>query len=360
MPDPIDANRRNPPQMPPRLPAATPQQPEPAKPRLLDQVSGMLRMQNRSPRTIRAYRTWIKQYIVFHKVRHPATMGAEEIVRFLSHLAVVRRLSGSTLNQARSALLYLYLKVLKIELPRIEDVPPVKVTRRLPTVLTVEEVHAVIGKLSGNYRLMAMLMYGSGLRLGECVGLRVQDIDFDRNRIFVRAGKGGKDRITILPRAVKEELRRHLECVKAQFDGDRRNGAGYVAIPGALGRKYPNAGREWPWQWVFPARRMYVDRETGERRRWHIHESAVQRAVRVAVLRAGTSKRVSCHTFRHCFATHLLQAGHDIRTVQELLGHEDVRTTMLYTHLVDTNFMGVRSPMDLLPMHPGSPRGWNP
>lgn len=348
MTHPIDPRPVGPRATAPQIPASAAGNPEPLRRRLLDQVSDLLLMQNRSPKTAKAYRAWIKQYIFFHGVRHPIEMGAPEIVKFLTHLAVKRRLSASTLNQARSALLYLYLQVLKIALPRVQEVPPVKVTRRLPTVMTQDEVRAVIGNLDGIYRLMAILMYGSGLRLGECVNLRVQDIDFDRNRITVRCGKGGKDRITILPRTVKEELKRHLERVHEQFERDRMNGAGYVELPRALGRKYPNAGREWPWQWLFPARRMYVDRETGEKRRHHIHESAVQRAVRVAALRAGLSKRVSCHTLRHSFATHLLQAGFDIRTIQELLGHKDLATTMLYTHLVDEYYMGVQSPMDLL------------
>ena len=289
---------------------------------------------------------WIRRYIVFHGKRHPAEMGAVEVTQFLSSLAQQDHVAASTQNQALSALLFLYRQVLQVEMPWLDNVVRVKRSERLPVVLTREEVRAVIRELQGPPRLMAILLYGAGLRLLECARLRVKDVDFATNQIIVRAGKGDRDRVTMLPAVVRTDLVRHVEMVRRQHEADLRHGAGWVELPWALARKYPNAGREWAWQWVFPATRIYVDRETGQRRRHHLHESVLQRAVKEAVRRAGIAKRATCHTFRHSFATHLLEDNHDIRTVQELLGHRDVSTTMIYTHVLNRGPGGVRSPAD--------------
>ena len=289
---------------------------------------------------------WIRRYIVFHGKRHPAEMGAVEVTQFLSSRAQQDHVAASTQNQALSALLFLYRQVLQVEMPWLDNVVRVKRSERLPVVLTREEVRAVIRELQGPPRLMAILLYGAGLRLLECARLRVKDVDFATNQIIVRAGKGDRDRVTMLPAVVKPDLVRHVEMVRRQHEADLRHGAGWVELPWALARKYPNAGREWAWQWVFPATRIYVDRETGQRRRHHLHESVLLRAVKEAVRRAGIAKRATCHTFRHSFATHLLEDNHDIRTVQELLGHRDVSTTMIYTHVLNRGPGGVRSPAD--------------
>jgi len=316
------------------------------KPRLLDRVREAIRTRHYSRRTEKTYVAWIRRYIFFHGKRHPAEMGATEITRFLTSLAVDSKVAASTQNQALSALLFLYREVLLQEVPWLDDLVYAKRPHHLPVVLTREEVRAVLGQIHGVPRLMAFLLYGAGLRLLECARLRVKDIDSGANQIVVRAGKGNKDRLTMLPAAIKADLLQHLEAVRAQHQLDLQAGAGWVELPGALARKYPNAGREWSWQWVFPATRIYVDRQTGQRRRHHLHESVLQRAVRAAALRAGIAKRVSCHTFRHSFATHLLDDGHDIRTVQELLGHHDVSTTMIYTHVLNRGPGAVRSPAD--------------
>jgi len=289
---------------------------------------------------------WIRRYIVFHGKRHPAEMGAVEVTQFLSSLAQQDHVAASTQNQALSALLFLYRQVLQVEMPWLDNVVRAKLSERLPVVLTREEIRAVIRELQGPPRLMAILLYGAGLRLLECARLRVKDVDFATNQIIVRAGKGDRDRVTMLPAVVKPDLVRHVEMVRRQHEADLRHGAGWVELPWALARKYPNAGREWAWQWVFPVTRIYVDRETGQRRRHHLHESVLQRAVKEAVRRAGIAKRATCHTFRHSFATHLLEDNHDIRTVQELLGHRDVSTTMIYTHVLNRGPGGVRSPAD--------------
>jgi integron integrase len=273
-------------------------------------------------------------------------MGAPEITKFLSSLAVEGNVAASTQNQALSALLFLYRDVLDQDLPWLDDVVRAKRPARIPVVLTRDEVRTVLLQMHGVPRLMAMLLYGAGLRLLECAHLRVKDVDFARSQLVVRSGKGDKDRVTMLPAVVRAELTRHLEAVKQQHEMDLRHGAGWVELPSALARKYPNAGREWPWQWVFPATRIYVERATGQRRRHHLHESVLQRAVREALMKAAIPKRASCHTFRHSFATHLLEDGHDIRTVQELLGHRDVNTTMIYTHVLNRGPAGVQSPAD--------------
>lgn len=275
-------------------------------------------------------------------------MGESEIAGFLSSLAIERHLSASTQNQALNALLFLYREVLETKIGLIQGVVRAKRPRRLPVVLTKEEVKKVLGCVSGTSWLMAMLLYGAGLRLMECCRLRVKDIDFSRNQIIVRAGKGDKDRHTVLPVAAKEPLLRHLQAVKRQHEEDLRRGLGRVVLPNALERKYPNAGKEWGWQWVFPATSHYSDRATGEKRRHHLHESVVQRAFKEARLKAGILKPAGVHTLRHSFATHLLEDGYDIRTVQELLGHKDVTTTMIYTHVLNRGGRGVLSPADSL------------
>src|SRR5256712_10060212 len=296
------------------------------KPRLLDRVRETVRARHYSRRTEKAYVHWIRRYIFFHGTRHPAEMGAAEVTSFLTSLAVRDKVAASTQNQALSALLFLYREVLGVELPWLDDVVRAKRPQRLPVVLTRDEVRAVVRSLQGIPRLMASLLYGSGLRLLECCRLRVQDVDFGTNQILVRGAKGDKDRITVLPAAIKADLIRHLDRVREQHGRDLQAGGGWVELPTAPDRKYPNAGREWVWQWVFPATRFYRDRVTGQLRRHHLHESVLQRSVKDAVRRAGIAKRATPHTLRHSFATHLLEDGRDIRTVQELLGHRDVTT----------------------------------
>jgi len=312
-----------------------------------------------SRRTEEAYLGWIRRFIVFHGKRHPAEMGAEEITRFLSSLAMDRHVSASTQNQALSAILFLYRYVLNQEVPWLGDLVREKRPQRLPVVWTRDEVKKVLDQLSGTNWLMAALLYGAGLRLLECLQLRIKDVDFGANQILVRGAKGNKDRVTLLPAVVRPVVARHLERVRAQHQRDVAIGAGYVELPEALALKYPNASREIAWQWVFPATRIYRDRIADERRRHHLDESVLQRAVKEAVRRAGVNKLASCHTFRHSFATHLLEDGYDIRTVQELLGHKDVSTTMIYCHVLNRGWGGVRSPADKVipvPPDPGSDR----
>ena len=326
------------------------------KPKLLDRVRAAIRSRHYSVRTEEAYVAWIKRYIFFHGKRHPSDMGAEEVTRFLSSLALDGHVAASTQNQALSALLFLYKEVLEQDLPWLDGIVRAKRPMRLPVVLTREEVHAILSHLRGTPRLMATLLYGAGLRLLECAELRVKDVDFGLNHIVVRNGKGQKDRVTLLSATVKPDLARHLEAVRQQHQRDLTKGAGWVELPGALERKYPNAERDWGWHWAFPATSMYVHRESGKRRRHHLHESVVQRAVKEAVRRAGIAKPATCHTFRHSFATHLLEDGYDIRTVQELLGHKDVSTTMIYTHVLNRGPAAVRSPADRLLTFPLPPK----
>jgi integron integrase len=316
------------------------------KPRLLDRVREAVRTRHYSHRTEKAYVHWVKRYIFFHGKRHPAEMGAPEVTAFLTALAVQGKVAPSTQNQALSALLFLYREVLAVELPWLDDVVRAKRPLHLPVVLTRDEARAVLQGLDGVPRLMALLLYGAGLRLLECCRLRVKDVDFATNQIVIRDGKGHKDRVTMLPAAVKAALTAHLQGTHEQHQADLRHGAGWVELPGALLRKYPHAGREWGWQWVFPATRLYVEPVTGQRRRHHLHESVLQRAVKDAVRAARIAKPATCHTFRHSFATHLLEESHDIRTVQELLGHQDVSTTMIYTHVLNRGPAGVQSPAD--------------
>jgi integron integrase len=320
----------------------------PPPPRLLDRVRGVLHARHFSPRTEKAYVAWIRRFILFHGKRHPDRLGAPEVTGYLSHLASNRHVSASTQNQAFSALLFLYREVLGRELAGLEEVPRARLPDRLPVVLAREEVGAVLRQMSGTPALMASLMYGAGLRLLECCRLRVKDLDFARQEILVHDGKGRKDRVTVLPARLAPRLREHVERVRRQHLADLEGHAGYVALPGALARKFPNANREWTWQWVFPAARIHTDLATGERRRHHLHESVLQRDFAAAVRAAKLTKTASCHTLRHSFATHLLETGYDIRTIQELLGHADVSTTMVYTHVLNRGGRGVRSPLDLL------------
>jgi integron integrase len=291
---------------------------------------------------------WIRRFIFFHGKRHPAELGAPEVASFLTSLAVDNNVAASTQNQALGALLFLYREVLGQSLPWLDDVVRARRPQRLPVVLTRDEVSIVLGQLEGTPRLMALLFYGAGLRLLEAARLRVQDIDFGANLIVVRNGKGMKDRVTMLPAAARPALAQHLAVVQRQHERDLQAGAGWVELPDALSRKYPNAGRQWGWQWVFPATRFYWHREPGQRRRHHLHESVPQRAVKEAVRRSGIVKHAKCHTFRPSFATHLLEDGYDIRTVQELLGHRDIATTMIYTHVLNRGPAAVRSPADRL------------
>ncbi len=316
--------------------------------RLVDRVRAAMRLRHLSPRTEEAYLQWMRRYFDFHGRQPPATLGAEEVTMFLSDLATRRGVSASTQNQALAALLFLYGEVLGQKLPWLDEIARAIRPARLPTVLSREEVRAVLDRMDGVPRLMAALLYGSGLRLMECCRLRVKDVDVARRQIVVREGKGDKDRVTLLPESVTPDLAFHIEGVRGQHLADRASGAGLVALPAAIARKLPAAAREWPWQWVFPATRIHVDRETGERRRHHLHETVLQGAVRRAVLASAIPKRATCHTFRHSFATHLLEDGYDIRTVQELLGHKDVSTTMIYTHVLNRGPSGVRSPLDRL------------
>jgi len=318
------------------------------RPRLLDRVRLAIRTRHYSRRTEKAYLYWIKRYIFFHGKRHPAEMGGAEVTRFLTALAVDDRVAASTQNQALSALLFLYRDVLALDLPWLDSVVRARRPERLPVVLSRAEVRALLQRLDGVPRLMGMLLYGAGLRVLECCRLRVQDVDFASNQITVRSGKGDKDRVTMLPGLVKTDLARHLAAVRAQHEDDLARGAGWVELPTALLRKYPNAGREWAWQWVFPATSLYRDRLTGQLRRHHLHESVLQKAVKGAARRAGIAKRATPHTLRHSFATHLLEDGHDIRTVQELLGHRDVTTTQIYTHVLNRGPGAVLSPADRL------------
>jgi integron integrase len=295
-----------------------------------------------------SYIHWIKRYIYFHKKRHPAEMREKEVSAFLTHLAVARKVSASTQNQALSALLFLYGEVLGIKLDWMDKIVRAKHTKRLPVVLTQGEVKLALSCLEGTRWLMASLLYGCGLRLMECLRLRVKDVDFSYRQILVRDGKGAKDRITMLPDIVIEPLKRHLVKVKSLHEQDLAEGFGEVHLPYALSRKYPHAGKEWAWQYVFPSVKRSVDPEDGVIRRHHLDDSVLQRAIKSAIRQAGIDKPATPHTLRHSFATHLLQSGYDIRTVQELLGHSDVSTTMIYTHVLNKGGRGVASPLDSL------------
>jgi len=321
-------------------------QPVQTKPKLLDQLRDALRSRHYSRRTEKTYCHWVRRYVFFHNVRHPAEMGEHEINAFLTHLAVKNKVSASTQNQALSALLFLYRHVIGREVGDLGDVIRARKPKRLPVVMTRDEVKAVLSNLDGAKWHMASLMYGAGLRLMECLRLRVQDIDFSRNEILVRDGKGAKDRITMLPVSLKAPLQEHLKQVKAVHERDLADGWGRVLMPEALDRKYPKAPKDWRWQWVFPQENRWRNAQTSEEGRHHVHESIIQKAVNGAVRKAGLAKRATCHTFRHSFATQLLESGYDIRTVQELMGHKDVKTTMIYTHVLNRGGKGVKSPVD--------------
>ena len=321
---------------------------ERGQPGLLAQVRREIRLRHYSQRTEKTYVRWVKQYVKFHDFRHPAELGQAEATAFLSNLATHREVSASTQNQALSALLFLYRNVLRQDLGWLDGIVRAKRRTRLPVVLTPGEIRAVLARLEGTPRLLAALLYGTGLRLGEALTLRVKDLDFERGEIRVCEPKGGRGRVTVCPSSLAPNLGAHLVRVKSQFDLDLEAGGGRVELPRAFARKSPTAARDWQWQWVFPATRQYDHKESGERRRHHLHETVLQRAMRQAVRASGISKRATCHTFRHSFATHLLESGYDIRTVQELLGHKDVRTTMIYTHVLNRGALRVRSPMDAI------------
>lgn len=312
----------------------------------MDRFHDAISMRHYSRRTAKAYWAWIRRFILSHGRRHPRELGEREVTAFLSYLATEKKVSASTQNQALAALLFLYRHVLDLRLPWLDDIVRAKRPTRLPAVLSRSEVAALIETLEGTPQCMAALLYGSGLRLLECCRLRVKDLDFKRRQIIVRQGKGAKDRATLLPQSLEEALRAHIDRALKLHQADLENGAGWVELDFALARKYPNAARSPSWQWVFPATRIYLDRKTGQRRRHHLHETVVQRAVHTALQRVGITKHASCHTLRHSFATHLLEDGKDIRTIQELLGHKDVSTTMIYTHILQAGPLAVPSPLD--------------
>ncbi|MFQ5401134.1 MAG: integron integrase [Anaerolineae bacterium] len=317
--------------------------------KLLDRVRDAIRLKNYSYRTEKAYVQWIKRYILFHEKRHPAAMGREEVAAFLTHLAVEGHVAASTQNQALSALLFLYNEVLDQPIGQV-DVTWAKKPVRLPVVLTKAEVAKVMRHLTGVPLLVTQLLYGGGLRLTEALRLRVQDVDYGQKLLVVRDGKGQKDRTTTLPDAVVPDLQTHLQVVKRQHHEDLQRGYGRVPLPNALAKKYPHAETEWMWQFVFPSKTLSRNPRSDENElyRYHLHESTIQKAIRKAAQRAGIDKRVTPHVFRHSFATHLLEAGYDIRTIQELLGHKDVKTTMIYTHVANMGAVAVRSPLDEL------------
>ena len=318
------------------------------KHRLLDRLRDRIRLKHYSIRTEKAYLDWNRRFILCHNKRHPRTLGAQEVEQFLTHLAVNGRVAPSTQNQALSAILFMYNEVLKIELPWLNNVTRAKRGEKIPLVFSKKEIQKLLAHLDGTYWIMAHLLYGAGLRLMECLRLRVKDIDFDMNQITVRDGKGKKDRMTMLPEVVKLHLQQHLKKVRILHKQDLSEGYGEVYLPFALERKYPRANKEWGWQYVFPSKKRSLDPRSNKIRRHHINEQSLQRAVKRAVRTTKIAKPGSCHTLRHSFASHLLEAGYDIRTVQELLGHKDVRTTMIYTHVLNKGGKGVISPAGTL------------
>lgn len=324
------------------------------KPNLLDRVHEVARFRHLAYRTEQSYVSWIKRFVLFHEMRHPAHMGKTEVEGFLTHLAVRGRVSASTQNQALSAILFLYSHVLNQKLPWLDDVIRAKRPTRIPVVLSRDEVARLFVHLDGTPRLVAGLLYGAGLRLMEALRLRVHDLDFDYGKILVRDGKGGKDRHTVLPAGLIPELKRHLILMQSIHQCDLERGEGQVKLPSALARKYPARATEWGWQWIFPSPTFSADPRDGKFRRHHLYHQRIQRAVSHAVRAASLTKAATCHTLRHSFATHLLEDGYDIRTVQELLGHKDVKTTMIYTHVMNNGRCGVISPLDRKPNSEGS------
>ncbi len=317
-----------------------------ARPRLLDQVRQKLRTLHYSYRTEQQYVHWIRRFILFHDRRHPSSLGATEVEAYLTHLAVDRKVSASTQNQALAAILFLYKYVLESELPWLDRIVRAKRSQYLPVVLSPAEVASILERMEGQYRLIANLLYGSGLRITEALRLRVKDVNFAYRQVIVRDGKGSKDRVTILPDVLVASLQAHLVAVRARHEHALQRGYGGVELPFALERKYPNAHLEWGWQYVFPAAQPSIDPRSGARRRHHVFPDTLQRHVKRAAREAGIDRPVSCHTFRHSFATHLLERGYDIRTVQELLGHRDVKTTQIYTHVMRRGANAVQSPLD--------------
>jgi integron integrase len=342
-PQPLVPRRRL---LPSTAPAVSPNAPTDV---LLNVLDRELRLLHYSPRTARAYCNWVERFLGFYHYKRASELERDHINDYLRHLSTQREVSASTHNQALSAIYFFFVTVLRRNEDSLRGLARAKSVQRLPTVASHHEVSSLLDHVSGMTRLMLALMYGTGLRVSECAELRVKDFDFERLEIRVRDGKGRKDRVTMLPQALARELHAHLGRVRRQHETDLREGAGYVELPDALARKLPSASREFAWQWAFPAQRTYRDRKTGQRRRHHLHVSALQRAVREAVARAGLSRRITCHTLRHSFATALLDNGYDIRTIQELLGHRDVATTMIYTHVLNRGALGVRSPLDLPP-----------
>ena len=317
-------------------------------PRLLDRVADAAIARHLSANTRKTYIRWIRRFVLFHRKRHPRDMGVAEVNAFLTHLAVEGHVSASTQNQALSALLFLYGPVLEQPLGLLEGVVRAKRPKRLPVVLTPDEVSRVLAQLDGVPLMVALVLYGAGMRLNEALSLRVKDIDFETNEITIREAKGNKDRISVLPQRLKTLLQRQLTRNRVHHTNEVRDGRGCVQVPHALERKYPGIGQSWLWQWVFPAKGYYFDQECGRHFQYHYHETLMQKAMRVAVVSAGIEKQAGCHTLRHSFATHLLMRGSDIRTVQELLGHNDVKTTMIYTHVLNRGGRGVTSPLDEL------------
>jgi integron integrase len=315
-------------------------------PKFLDQFADHLRTKRYSPRTIVVYRRWVARYVRFHASRHPRELDAKHIRAFLTHLATNAKVSAATQNQALAALLFLYREFLAVPIGAPDGITPAKRSHHVPTVLSAAECARVLQALTGTIQLLTSLLYGSGMRIAECCQLRIKDLDLDRGEVLVRGGKGGRDRRTMLPESLQVPLARHIERIRALHDADLGRGHGEVVLPDALATKLPSAGTDFGWQWLFPAARTYIEPETRKVRRHHVHHSVVQRAVSTAAKVAGLHKRVTCHTFRHSFATHLLEAGYDIRTVQELLGHRDVSTTMIYTHVLNRGGLGVESPLD--------------
>ncbi len=317
------------------------------EPKLLDQMKNTLRRKHYALRTEKTYIDWARRYILFHNKRHPKEMGIPEIESYLTYLAVDQHISASTQNQALAGILFLYTQVLKIEInPKKINASRAKDSQKLPVVLSKEETHKTINLMTGTHKLMTQILYGGGLRLMEAIRLRTKDIDFANQQIIIRSGKGNKDRITMLPEKIAEPLKNHLLRIKEEHNLCLKNGNGSVYLPNALAKKYPNAKYEWQWQWLFPSKILSKDPRSKETRRHHLSPSSLQRAVRKAGKLSGINKRITPHTFRHSFATHLLEAGYDIRTIQELLGHKDVKTTMIYTHVINRGGMAVRSPLD--------------